>query len=190
VERSFVERIDDELGRLPTSNIRFPPYKGETEPQYTDKIRDDHKREFVVLDRALVHVEGEAGIEASDLVSESGALVHLKRKGKSSVLSHLFLQAANSCELLRRSPEARGLLDKLVREKSECTVLTDSIRRAHTEKLAGNGLEVAFAFLGHWRGRAITSLPLFSRISLVQESRRVSGLGFHPSIALISSARE
>jgi uncharacterized protein (TIGR04141 family) len=44
------------------------------------------------------------GIEASDLISQSGALVHLKLKGKSSVLSHLFLQAANSCELLRRSP--------------------------------------------------------------------------------------
>jgi uncharacterized protein (TIGR04141 family) len=190
VDRSFVERIDTELNELPTSSIHFPPYKGETEPKYTDRIRDDHKRDFVVLDRALIRVEGEAGIEASDLVSESGALIHLKRKGKSSVLSHLFLQAANSCELLRRSPQAQVLLRELVHEKSEYAALTDTICAAHDEMLAGKGLEVVFAFLGNWHGRTITSLPLFSRISLVQESRKVSGLGFYPSVALISTSRD
>ena len=70
-------------------------------------VVENYPDDFILLDRALIELPGEYGVEVSDLVSSSGALIHVKRKGKSSVLSHLFLQAANSCELLRRSPPAR-----------------------------------------------------------------------------------
>jgi uncharacterized protein (TIGR04141 family) len=187
VERAFVQRIDNELAQLPHTNICFPPYNGETEPAYIECIKNRHIDEFVVLDRELIQLEGETGIEASDLVARSGALVHLKRKGKSSVLSHLFLQAANSCELLRRSETARDELGKLVEAMGRSRSLIDDIRRVHAQRLGGEGLEIIFGFLGDWTGRTILNLPLFSRISLVQESRRVAGLGYCPSVALISS---
>ncbi|NMO54538.1 TIGR04141 family sporadically distributed protein [Actinoplanes sp. TBRC 11911] len=188
VNQSFVQSIDGELARLEMSSIRFPAYRGETEPEYIEKIRSEDSDRFVILDRKLIRLDNEAGIETSDLVSRSGALIHLKRKGKSSTLSHLFLQAANSCELLRRSVAARRVLEEMVRKNSESSSLTAEIAQVHTAKLAGNGVEVVFGFLGDWRGRSITSLPLFSRISLVLESRRVDGLGFKPTIALIDSA--
>jgi hypothetical protein len=78
-----------------------------------------------------------ANSRAPAFVSRSGALVHLKRKGKSSVLSHLFLQAANSCELLRRSARARDELGRLVRAKGCSPTLVDDICRIHTQKLGG-----------------------------------------------------
>lgn len=188
VNRSFVQSIDGELERLEMSSITFPVYGGETEPVYIEKIRTEDSDRFVILDRKLIRLDNEAGIETSDLVSRSGALIHLKRKGKSSTLSHLFLQAANSCELLRRSVAARRLLEEMVRANSASIGLSAEIIQVHTAKLAGNGVEVVFGFLGDWHGRSITSLPLFSRISLVLESRRVEGLGFKPTIALIDSA--
>lgn len=188
VDRSFVQSIDGELKALEHSSVRFPAYHGESEPDYIEKIRDREKDRFVVLDRKLIHIANEAGIEASDLVARSGALIHLKRKGKSSTLSHLFLQAANSCELLRRSVAARRMLEELVRTHSESPGLSAEIIQVHTARLAGNGVEVVFGFLGDWHGRSITSLPLFSRISLVLESRKVEGLGFKPTIALIDSS--
>jgi hypothetical protein len=49
------------------------------------------------------------------------------------------------------------------------------------------GNEVVFAFLGDWRNRDVRALPLFSRISLVQTVRRLNGLGYRPTVALISS---
>ena len=39
-------------------------------------------------------------------------------EGKSSVLSHLFLQAADSGELLRRFDQARAQLAALIRERA------------------------------------------------------------------------
>jgi hypothetical protein len=44
---------------------------------------------------------------------------------------------------------------------------------------------VVFAFLGDWRQRTITSLPLFSRVSLVQAARRIGQLGYRPSFKLV-----
>lgn len=188
VNPSFVERIDGELRNLPLSSLDYPPYRGETEPAYNAMVGRDYPDSFVLLDRQLIELPNEFGIEASDLVSATGALVHVKRKGKSSVLSHLFLQAANSCELLRRSPIAREQLLTLVREHAHNDHIAASVEAAYVQAEKRDGeIEVAFAFLGDWKGRDITSLPLFSRISMISEIRRVSSLGFKPTAALISS---
>jgi uncharacterized protein (TIGR04141 family) len=187
VNRDFVSRIDAELGRIPVSGLSYPPYRGETEPDYNKTAARDHPDEFVLLDRTLIELPDEHGVEAADLISSSGTLIHVKRKGKSSVLSHLFLQVANSCELLRRSTPAWQQLSSLIRQHAADDVIAESIEAAHAAaQRRESELEVAFAFLGDWNGKTITSLPLFSRISMVNEVRRVSNLGFRPTVAMIS----
>jgi uncharacterized protein (TIGR04141 family) len=187
VDKSFVDRIDSEVGRVPISATVFPPYRGQTEPAYNSMVGRDYPNDFVELDRALITLPGEYGVEASDLVALSGALIHLKRKGKSSTLSHLFLQAANSCELLQREPEAWRELRKMIEGRARNAAVAVAIAEAH-EAARGNRerIEVVFGFLGDWKERSIMSLPLFSRISLASEARRVANLGFRPTVALIS----
>jgi uncharacterized protein (TIGR04141 family) len=188
VNQSFVERIDKELEDVPLSSIDYPPYRGETEPAYNAMVGRDYPDRFVLLDRAMIELPNEYGVEASDLVSSSGSLIHVKRKGKSSVLSHLFLQVANSCELLRRSQLARLQLASLIRERARSDEIVTSVEAAYLlAEEHGVEIEVTFAFLGDWKGKTITSLPLFSRISMVSEIRRVSNLGFRPTVAMISS---
>lgn len=188
VNRTFVSRIDAELCRIPASEIHYPRYGGETEPDYNEMAARDYPNEFVLLDRAMIELPDEHGVEAADLVSASGALIHVKRKGKSSVLSHLFLQVANSCELLRRSDLAWRQLSSLIRERATDEVAVATIEAVHAAvQKRQSELEVAFAFLGDWHGKTITSLPLFSRISMVNEARRVSNLGFRPTVAMIST---
>lgn len=188
VNQSFVKRIDEELEDVQLSSVAFPPYRGETEPAYNAMVGRDHSDRFVLLDRRMIELPNEYGVEASDLVSSSGALIHVKRKGRSSVLSHLFLQVANSCELLRRSQAARFQLASLIREHAHNDEIAASIEAAHLlAEEYGTEIEVTFAFLGDWKGKKITNLPLFSRISMVSEIRRVSNLGFRPTVALISS---
>jgi Insertion element 4 transposase N-terminal/Family of unknown function (DUF6119) len=160
VNHSFVSRIDAELSKIPVSGLRYPPYGGETEPDYNnaaarsypDKLSYPDK--FVLLDRALIELPDEHRIEAADLVCSSGALIHVKRKGKSSVLSHLFLQVANNCELLRRSTLAWQKHSLLIRERAASDPIIASIDAAHASaRKRESELEVAFAFLGDWSGK-------------------------------------
>jgi uncharacterized protein (TIGR04141 family) len=187
VNGDYVQRVDCEIEQIPESTVTFPVYRGETEPVYNARVGKDHKTEFICMDRALIDIPGETTFEACDLVAETGALVHVKRKGKSSALSHLFLQAANSCEMLRRSAEARQRFNKLLAERAGSPELLTTVQAVLT---AAEGrrdeLEVVFAFLGDWRGRTIASLPLFSRISLVSEARRVRNLGYKVTVKTIS----
>jgi len=187
VDKGFVDRIDDEVGRVPISATAFPPYRGQTEPAYNSMVGRDYPDDFVELDRALITLPGQYGVEASDLVALSGALIHLKRKGKSSTLSHLFLQAANSCELLQREPEAWHELQKMIEGRARNAAVAVAVVEAHeAARQNRERIEVVFGFLGDWKGRSIISLPLFSRISLASEARRIANLGFRPTVALIS----
>lgn len=187
VDKGFVDRIDGEVGRVPISATAFPPYRGQTEPAYNSMAGRDYPDDFVELDRALITLPGQYGVEGCDLVALSGALIHLKRKGKSSTLSHLFLQAANSCELLQREPEAWHELQKMIDGRARNAAVAVAVAEAHeTARQNRERIEVVFGFLGDWKGRSITSLPLFSRISLASEARRIANLGFRPTVALIS----
>jgi uncharacterized protein (TIGR04141 family) len=110
VDQGFVNRIDNEVGRVPISATTFPPYRGQPEPAYNSMVKRDYPDDFVELDRALITLPGQYGVEASDLVALSGALVHLKRKGKSSTLSHLFRSSASPTATRQpsTSPNSRG----------------------------------------------------------------------------------
>jgi uncharacterized protein (TIGR04141 family) len=190
VERAFVQGIDDQLRGLRESDLALPCYRGGTEGDYNDAVGRTHAHEFAVLDRQLIRLPGETGIEACDLVSCAGTLVHVKRKGKSSVLSHLFLQAVNSCDTLRHSAEAREQLRVLIKTRATSKALATSALEALARlENRYDELEVVFAFLGDWQQRAVMSLPLFSRISLVQAARRISDLGYQVSVKLVDICR-
>jgi len=188
VDRAFVQAIDNQLGGLPESDLALPCYRGQTEGGYNLSVGQAHPERFAVLDRSLIWLPGETGIEACDLVAASGALVHVKRKGKSSVLSHLFLQAVNSCDALRHSAEAREQLRVMLKQRSASQALATSALEALTRlERRGDDLEVVFAFLGDWRQRTVTSLPLFSKVSLVQAARRIGQLGYRASVELVGA---
>lgn len=189
VDQTFLRSIDQEVLAIPESGTKLPCYRGGDEPSYNSAVGQNRPDEFVVLDRSLIRLPGESGIEACDLVSANGALVHVKRKGKSSVLSHLFLQAGNSCEVLRRSPEARQQLRALIEGMAPPPELAEAVFGALDQldpANTGDGpIEVVFAFLGDWRDRGITTLPLFSKVSLIQSARRIAQLGYQPTVGLV-----
>lgn len=187
VKPDFVAGVDAELREIERSGLDFPVYRGGSEPQYLEDVKGQAGDRFLVVDRALLRLGNErGGVEAADLLASEGAIIHVKRKGKSSVLSHLFFQAGNSADLLRRSVDARTQLLDLV-ANSDCS---DKLRNAITAAFGDPlGSEVTFAILGDWRDRDATALPLFSKISLVQAARRIRQLGYRPTISLVSSTK-
>ncbi len=190
VEESFVNEVDEELRDLPESTLRLPCYHGDPEPQFNRLAAETDPARFVLLDGQLFHASGETGVELCDLLADTGALVHVKRKGRSSVLSHLFLQAANGCDVLRRSKPARERLSEMIRASTASPDLIDTTLAALAalERRDG-GPEVVFAFLGDFRSNRIVDLPLFSKVSLVQVVRTLGWLGYHTSYKLVALCR-
>lgn len=83
ISKNFTEDVTSRLKNVAESEIYFPAYHGETEPADIGRIEREHKDSFAVIDGQTIKLPGESPIEACDLVARSGALVHLKRKGKS-----------------------------------------------------------------------------------------------------------
>lgn len=186
VDATFVEQINQKVEAIPVWEVNLPSYRGGSETTYNGQAGRARPLEFVVLDSRLIRFPGEYGFEACDLIHSSGALVHVKRKGKSSTLSHLFFQAVNSCEALHSSQEARTQLKNWVTAVEPSEELRDAVLVALSRLDEGyRDLDLVFAFLGDWRGRPITSLPLLSKISLAQTAARVALFGFTPTVQLV-----
>jgi uncharacterized protein (TIGR04141 family) len=186
VDESFVNEINEELRDLPESSLPLLCYHGEPEPRYNRLVAETDPSRFVLLDGQLFRVPGETGVELCDLLSDAGVLIHVKRKGRSSVLSHLFLQAANSCDLLRRSALAREQLTEMIQASPTSTSFLDATVAVLTAlERRDAGPEVVFAFLGDFRSNRIADLPLFSKVSLVQVVRTLGLLGYHTSYKLV-----
>ena len=188
VDVDFVRSIDAELGAIGQFTYKLPCYDGGSEGAFSKKVGEVCPNDFVVLDRTLIYLPDHSGVETCDLLASTGALVHVKRKGKSSTLSHLFLQAVNCCELLTGSADARSEWRQVISASPINGTLTEDILRALDGLDQGNrGHQVVFAILGDWRGKGITNLPFFSRISLVQASRRINQPACIQSVTLVET---
>lgn len=185
VDPTFVERVDAAMNDVHLSDISLPCYGGGTEPQYIEKLRHGHGSDFAVVDRALLYVDGETPVEACDVVSRSGALIHLKRKGRSSVFSHLCFQASSSCVLLKASQAAQDQLLTLATSSGARGDLIRDVSSNLDPIRVGGGVEVVFGLLGKWGTRTLRDLPLVSKVSLSQSVRRITQLGFRPTALLI-----
>lgn len=186
VDKDLLQYIDEALDSVKVCDLDFPHYMGGPEPGYNVDIRDNHADQFIVLDGKLITLPGESGIEPCDLIGPAGQLIHVKRKGRSSVLSHLFAQVVNSCKILKRSAMARDDLRGKIQACSQSRDLTDSaLREISKLEDGGSGVQVVFAFLGDWRGKSIKNLPLFSRIALVQAVESIELMGYEASVKLV-----
>lgn len=188
VDPDFVRRINEAVLRVEGWEYALPAYMGGSEATYNGQVGRARPSEFLVLDTELLKFVGEYGIEACDLLHVTGAMIHVKRKGKSSKLSHLFFQATNSCRALHDSPEACRQLRLMAEKAAPAGELREGILQALGSLGAGyRGQEIVFAIVGDWRRRDATALPLLSKISLIQAVERVAALGFTPRLQLVSS---
>jgi uncharacterized protein (TIGR04141 family) len=93
VKADFVAATNQAVAQIPLVDLGVPAYQpGEREGAYNTRAIAN-RADLHLYDKDLVHFEGERGrIEFCDLLSNARQLVHVKRRSKSSALSHLFLQ--------------------------------------------------------------------------------------------------
>jgi uncharacterized protein (TIGR04141 family) len=179
VSREFVAEVDQELASLldATSASTMPDWGDEYEDAYNARVASRSGGRLALMDQVMVQHDGmPSPIEFCDLFSDDHRLIHVKRYGQSSVLSHLFMQGLVSAESLLSDARFR----KAVNEKLPAThQLSDPNARPLPAQY-----EIVFAIGTSELG--VLRLPFFSRVTLRNVARTlIHSFGYQVSVSKI-----
>lgn len=176
IDRDYYKEIVDDIKQFEKSaasyqNITIPKMyyeengakkKIENEGDYNLRFEKLNKSEVVCLDKKnFTSLPGHSQIEICDILTQDKKYICVKTyKNSSAVLSHLFMQAKVSAELLNASREYRLKIQNLV--KSKFTNFIDINKPNRTE------ITFVYAIAMLKSGSLSDNLPFFSKISLRQ----------------------
>lgn len=182
VARDFVQSVNENYKRIPRFDQSLPEYCHESEGSYNECVAQGDPDTFALLDRQNIPYGGGSNrIEFCDLYTRNRDIIHVKRYGGSSVLSHLFSQGTVSGELFWMQPDFR----ESVNQRLPVSHQIDD----HTRQPSPREYRVVFAVVSNQLGEDL-SLPFFSRLNLRAAARRLQAYGYRVSIAKIPVQRE
>jgi uncharacterized protein (TIGR04141 family) len=162
----------DPLNGLPDAD------PGTDEDEYN--LKAANAIDALCLDKKLVYDGGPDKMEICDILTREAGLIHVKHRGSSSTLSHLFAQGVNSAERL--------LLDQDFRSKARAVAARE--KNAFADVLpAGRPQpgdhEISFVVITRSTRETPLTLPFFSLVNLRVATSRLQSFGFRVSIAAV-----
>jgi len=143
-----------------------------SEEAYNSAVANDLPA-FICLDQQNMSLDGQTAIEPCDLYTlnradngdqDVGKLYHLKISTRSSQLSHLFNQGANSAELLILEKKCREKLIALISER-----IGQNDLQSYCAAVESLNIKVIYGIITTKAPNNLSdNLPLFSRISLMR----------------------
>jgi uncharacterized protein (TIGR04141 family) len=180
----FKDDVYADVRSLPTLAMDLPEADfGTTEDRYIEKVATSTGA--LTLDRQLARDSVPDPVEICDLLTPERQLLHLKKRGKSSTLSHLFSQGVTSAELLLQSAEFRAEARQIAANLDPRfgDVLPDG-------RPSRDDYEVAYVVITRSRRQdAPLTLPFFSLVSLRAAAQRLQGFGYRVSVAAVREAQ-
>lgn len=179
IERDFLGNLNKDVGSIPMTSMAFPAYKDEDDDEeaYNKRVAAETPTLFACMDaRNISYGGGSNKIEFCDLYTTDQKLIHVKRYGGSSVLSHLFAQGVASAEPLLSSPEFRVNVNS---ELPASHQLQNPAQRPNPQQF-----EVIYAIAQRKPGPR-PRIPVFSRITLRNARDRLRTLDMSVALAVI-----
>jgi uncharacterized protein (TIGR04141 family) len=180
IASSLVNQVDTVVAAIPEMTVSLPPgFPGESEADYNARAAAGSS-ELTLLDKQLVAPDAATTrIEFCDLVATDGSLIHVKRKSRSSTLSHLFAQGHVSAEALVDGP----LRDQVRAAITRAAGSADASKWLALVPPSGVAPErdrvtVTYAVIANSKASGVGWLPFFSRLTLMQTVRDLNRLGF------------
>lgn len=170
IESGYVTEVNNFYDLVPNSKIKLPPYGTNTEPAYLMSVASN-AGEYALMDRQEVMIGGgRSRVEFCDLYSKRNKeIIHVKKYGGSSVLSHLFSQAVVSGDCFLHEAEFRARLNGL---------LPHGFKLSNPkEQPVAREYEVCIAIMSKERGPL--EIPFFSKVSLKHAIRNLCNLGYN-----------
>jgi uncharacterized protein (TIGR04141 family) len=182
VSDSLVSEVDTFAASIsPGSLALLEAHQGEAERDYNKRLADLDESQFLLLDAQVKRPGGAAsGIELCDVLAANGELVHVKRKSRSSTLSHLFAQGIVSATTFLQDgffrDEIRTVIERTASSKSIAqwlSLVPDSGQRVDRSKYS-----VSYVVITTSSRPGNDWLPFFSKLNLMQSGRQLSNMGF------------
>jgi uncharacterized protein (TIGR04141 family) len=169
IDVGFVTTVNTFFDSIKESKVSLPPSGFMKEPEYNQFVAAKHSDRFCLMDRKLIEIgNGRNTVEFCDLFSRTKQLIHVKKYGGSSVLSHLFQQGIVSGELFLSESsfrtEVNELLDKDFRLPNP----------AEHQKAAE--YEICYAIMSDVPGPL--HIPFFSKVVLKNAVKRLTAYGY------------
>jgi len=175
VAADFTSQVIRDYLAIDESTVDLPRCDVRTEGDYNRAVAQ--ARGMCCLDNdPIVHGGGHSKIEFCDLLSPDKQIIHVKRYGNSSVLSHLFAQGVVSGELFISDSEFRA---KLNAKLPAALRLLDPQTRPAAEQY-----EVVYGIMS--KSQRPIDLPFFSKVSLRNARRRLMGYGYKVTLKKIN----
>lgn len=189
VEPTFAEEVNRQVGLIPElhrNTLPLPPaHVGEHEDRYLQRaapiLAAAVGMHVEVLDRRLIRCAGApTDIEVCDLLTELGQFIHVKRRTRSSTLSHLFAQGTASAEAFVSDMTFRQAL-RAEMAGSPCA----SVDLVPDQQPTTTNYGVVYAVVTGTPGPLGQTLPFLSRVNLSHAFRRLRSWGYDVSLARI-----
>lgn len=101
VNDDFVTQINNYYNEIAIESLKYPNNPNYKEGDY-NKLLSETFKDSVLMDKETVRITGmgKSSIEVCDVLTKDKKIIHVKKNGGSSYLSHLFNQASVSGEML------------------------------------------------------------------------------------------
>lgn len=185
VEHNFMEALDQEIKGISESTADLPPSPGDKPEGEYNEDAANHSDTHLLLDKKTVNINSRTSpIEICDVLTADKQMIHVKRKLRSSSLSHLFSQGFVSSDLLVTSASYRTACVEKINDAAEERKPGDSSYRdqfnfIQTNLVDPSEIEVVYAIAAKWKGRSLEeALPFFSKVNLRRFSKDLRRIGY------------
>jgi uncharacterized protein (TIGR04141 family) len=177
IETNFAQKANKDYETLRDAGccLSLPEYNHKNENEYNANAANGDTSFCCMDGKNISHGGGYSKIEFCDLLTKDNKIIHVKRYGGSSVLSHLFAQGVVSGELF--------LADNTFREKVNAKLADSHKLKDTTVKPKAEEYEVIFAIIS--ASTKALDIPFFSKVSLRNASRRLIAYGYKVSLLKI-----
>ena len=174
VDKTYSDEIKHDYDATAISDVVFPDYLNEYggEGGYNTALADSSGGFLLMDNNNISFGGGRSQIELCDVLSSDGKLIHVKRYGGSSVMSHLFNQGLISMDLIKSEP---SFVEK-ANQKIACIDCSGAFSISESSVS-----EVVYGIVTSDCAR-LPNIPFFSKVAFHHVKRRLKAMGVKVSI--------
>jgi len=180
INKDFSEKIENEYERIELSSLNFLDYDTsiKNEDEYNEKLSESIPNAYLIHKIGEISFGGGRGnkIELCDVMTQDNTIIHIKKNGGSSYLSHLFNQATVSAELL---------LDSSFRDKVNKKMEEFKFDKKFDENYSANDYTIVIAIINKYHEER-PKIPFFSKVSLRYTINSMKNMGYKVQIKNIN----